>query len=313
MYGAPQLPSYSPLPLPRGGPGVPEWLNEPGLEPQYPLEEALLGVKIGELGAGVLGRMMRRASTKRLVKQVGRMEDLVTANAKLRAKRLIAQEPKWLDQSPRLRQALETVEDRLSMPYSNGAGGRFKGVYETKLDWDELVDEYLPMNSEIEVPYKPYAGDKRRAGMVARHETGHYYRNSPQEGLDWGRVHDIESAKKIARNEVEVGNDYPDRISDYFRRNDAVELRERAAQLKDFIAERKGIGYDVDFPVEKGDLDWAIDNYLKRRHRNYDNNMKEYLGSIVDRDQLLYNMNRYALGVVPPVAASRMNTYKDKK
>jgi len=309
----PELPSERDITIPKD-----PWLNEPGLESQYPIEEALLGGRLMQPVFGLLGKVVDRVGQRRFLNAAGKFEDLVKTNSRLRAKRMLAQESKWVDQSPDLRQALETATDRIDTPWSNRVGAYFDpSIIERKNIYGNWEPRYSPKTSRAEVPMKKvddrgraaarYAGEPRRAAAAARHETGHYYRNSPDEGLEWGRAHDMEMVKKIAKKRRGYDPSYPERLSDYFRGKSQIELRERAAQLKDFIAEKKGIGYDVDFPVTRQDLDWAIDNYLKRRYGNYDNNMKEYLGSIVDRDQLFYNMNRFALGVTPLVGMEANN------
>jgi hypothetical protein len=146
----------------------------------------------------------------------------------------------------------------------------------------------------------------------------------PEEAMNWRMVMDRQAVAKASRmRRMELDNiagrtsskadldEWAGGTQDYFFTQRADELRERAAQLKDFIAERQGRPYNVDFHITREALDDAIDGYLASG--KYDNSMTEFIHGIKDRDLLLHNMNRYALGVVPPLATSRLDTYRKRK
>lgn len=64
---------------------------------------------------------------------------------------------------------------------------------------------------------------------IAAHETGHYYTNSPEEGAEWLSHFDLSKLSGKIRKYFK-GND---RFDNY-----ANEIRERAAQLKDYISQK---------------------------------------------------------------------------
>lgn len=134
---------------------------------------------------------------------------------------------------------------------------------------------------------------------VAAHEVGHYYMNSADEGVEWLKSFDFSNhSQKIKRyftGEGKRGRDWH-----------GIEVRERAAQLKDYIAQKNGIPANKDFTVTKSQLDDAITNYTA--DTGLDNNMSQMLSSLKDKNSFLKNINKYALGVAPIAGASYLAT-----
>ena len=134
-----------------------------------------------------------------------------------------------------------------------------------------------------------YLNDANKA-RVAAHETGHYYANSFDEGQEWLSHFNF--------------NELPYKTRVYLRgkgnsTNYANEVRERAAQLKDYIAQKNGIPLNQDFTITESMLDDAIANYIK--DTGLDNTMSKMLGALTDKKGLLKTMNKYALGTIPAV------------
>ncbi len=126
---------------------------------------------------------------------------------------------------------------------------------------------------------------------VAAHEVGHYYRNTLEEGLEWDKYFDFTGMsfkeKKYLRGKGLTGNGSVK----------GDELRERAAQLKDFIAVKNNIPLDKDFVITPSQFDDALKNYVKET--GLDNNMENFIKAIKDKKGLLKEMNKKALGIAP--------------
>ena len=139
--------------------------------------------------------------------------------------------------------------------------------------------------------------------MIAAHETGHYYSNSLKEGEDWAKYFDF--------------SDTPGRTYNYFRgkpyRGNAYnELRERAAQLKDYIAYKNNIPLNKDFNITRAQLDDALENYVK--DTGLDNSMTPFIEALKKKGNIsgfLKEMNKRPLILVPAAAAVATTMQQD--
>jgi hypothetical protein len=245
-------------------------------------------------GLGSGGRTAEEISQRMSNANWANHADVEYAHVRARAKRLIAQKNKWVGQHPDLKELLETAVERhdpFYMPSELGGAGKYRGEILSDFNYPMgYTSKGKKIGYTLTAPTKFYA---KFPGFVARHEVGHYYTNLPREANDWMRVLD----KNVFENIVEKAKPGTSKgTSKYMFDRGGDEIRERAAQLKDFIAERKGIGYDVDFPITRRDVDDALAHYLETHP---DNNMTEFIGSVANRDLLTYNMNRYSLGAIP--------------
>jgi hypothetical protein len=122
---------------------------------------------------------------------------------------------------------------------------------------------------------------------IAAHETGHYYSNSLNEGESWKKYFDF--------------TDVPYRTSKYLKgksnyRNFGNELRERAAQLKDYIAQKNNIPLNKDFKITRSQLDDALENYIK--DTQLDNTMTPFITGLKKKGNIsgfLKEMNKRPL------------------
>ena len=147
----------------------------------------------------------------------------------------------------------------------------------TEVSKDAISKQGIPLN------------DANKA-RVAGHETGHYYSNSPEEGAEWASHFDF--SKLIHKTRTYLRG--KGRLYNY-----SNEIRERAAQLKDYIAQKNGIPLNQDFKITQVQLDDAIKNYVK--DTGLDNTMSKMLGALKNKKGFLKTMNKYALGTAPYV------------
>lgn len=315
---------------------------EPGLVPEYP-ELFFAGEKAGEaagrfawgLGKAGYKKYLAQNVEKYVMPAINRFQttrppwkkflrsispgwrrdhNIQMTAVKDRAARLLDRKDDWVDQRPELEGLLRNAAKNHDTYYTPRELGGKK---------DDIIGGFLERTDDIKaLPYRTTSAtrkaDYNTKRMVGMHETGHYYTPGRTEGLDWklpfDRAKVRESVMKSnaslpqARREA-IANS----VDNYFFGNHGGELRERAAQLYDFIGRKKGIHPSRSFIVTRADLDDAIDNYLSSGM--YDNNMREFLDGIVDREDLQYAMNRYPLAIIPPLAISndRMGAYKEKR
>jgi hypothetical protein len=210
-----------------------------------------------------------------------------------RAERLISQKnkPGWNEQlTPELEQRLSTAVERHN-PASDYPGEKLgsntMGRTATEVSKDANLSG-IPLNE----------ANKAR---IAAHETGHYYSNSSAEGAEWLKPFNLNKLESYKTKTYLRGKN---RSANY-----ANEIRERAAQLKDYIAQKNGIPLNQDFKITQVQLDDAIKNYVK--DTGLDNTMSKMLGALNDKKGLLKTMNKYALGTVP--AAIGAETLQQKK
>lgn len=210
-----------------------------------------------------------------------------------RAERLISQKnkPGWNEQlTPELEQRLSTAVERHN-PASDYPGEKLgsntMGRTATEVSKDANLSG-IPLNE----------ANKAR---IAAHETGHYYSNSSAEGAEWLKPFNLNKLESYKTKTYLRGKN---RSTNY-----ANEIRERAAQLKDYIAQKNGIPLNQDFKITQVQLDDAIKNYVK--DTGLDNTMSKMLGALNDKKGLLKTMNKYALGTVPVIIGAE--TLQQKK
>lgn len=199
-----------------------------------------------------------------------------------RAERLISQKnkPGWNEQlTPELEQRLSTAVERHN-PASDYAG--------EKLGANTMGRTATEVSKNANLKGVPLT--EANKARVAAHETGHYYANSFDEGQEWLSHFNFNELPYKTRVYLRGKGNYT---------NYGNEVRERAAQLKDYIAQKNGIPLDQDFIITQPMLDNAIKNYVK--NTGLDNTMSKMLGALTDKKGLLKTMNKYALGTIPAV------------
>jgi hypothetical protein len=225
-----------------------------------------------------------------------------------RAERMLAQEQKWKVNNP------SYVKDKFSNISDN---------------FEEIVAEEAmknPSNLGVNAGGKAYSfkdaplTEANRA-RVAAHETGHFYRNSGDEADEWNSFFDFSklphSTKKYLKGKPTAvyAGDIKSVSQGLSVQKTGVphgdEIRERAAQLKDYIAQKNGISLNKDFTITEAQLDDAIKNYVK--DTKLDNSMSAMLSSLKDKKGFLNAMNKYALGVVPAISAYNSIKQNDEK
>jgi len=215
-----------------------------------------------------------------------------------RAERLLSQKNKkgWNEQlTPNLEERLTTAVKRHN-PASDYPGEKLGantgGRTATEVSRHPINADKLDPNSRTYDPNAvPIYLNNANKARVAAHETGHYYANSLEEGTDWQKYFDF-SNLPYKKSKYLKGK------SNFY--NFSNEIRERAAQLKDYIAFKNKIPLNQDFQITKSQLDDALKNYVK--DTELDNTMTPFINSITDKKGLLKEMNKRALGIVPPAA-----------
>jgi len=146
---------------------------------------------------------------------------------------------------------------------------------------------------------------------TARHEAIHGMPMSAEEtkaaNSIFGFFNDMTGMKRLTDiGMADVPKGAHGVIENYFTLRGSTEIKARAMQLKDWIAERHGIPLNTDFKITGEMLDDGLSTYL---HSPYTakNNMHEFITGIKDKDALLDYMNRYALGVTPFVGMEANN------
>lgn len=179
---------------------------------------------------------------------------------------------------------------------------RFKNAGKTH-EQDLTAGEYNEKYMDIKNPenlginkydktfvYKDAPLTKANKARIAAHETGHFYKNTFEEGTAWNAPFDFSGLSTKSRNYLSGKG---------MRGRGTImgdEIRERAAQLKDYIAQKNNIPLNKDFTITTAQLDDAIKNYIK--DTGLDNDMSKLLSSLKDKKAFLNNMNKYALGTI---------------
>jgi len=199
-----------------------------------------------------------------------------------RAERLLSQKHKkgWNEQlTPELEEKLSTAVQR------HNPAGDYPG---TSLGTNRSGRTETLVSKDANIKGVPLTDAQK--SMIAAHETGHYYSNSLKEGMDWEKYFNF--------------SDLPYRTSKYLkgkRHNFGNEIRERAAQLKDFIAYKNKIPLNQDFKITRTQLDDALENYVKET--GLDNTMTPFIEALKKKGNIsgfLKEMNKRPLVLLPP-------------
>lgn len=216
-----------------------------------------------------------------------------------RAERMLSQKNKWVGQN----------NNELINKFNNASENHYDDL--TSFEWnskfnDAKSPESLGVNKFGKtVVYKDAPLSEANKARTAAHEAGHYYRNTFEEGKDWNSFFDFSLLNQKTRDYL-GGKGMRGRghiMGD--------EIRERAAQLKDYIAHKNKIPLNQDFTVTKSQLDDALKNYTK--DTKLDNDMTPFISSLKDKNGFLKAMNKYALTTIPAAVATGAATqeYKD--
>ncbi len=210
---------------------------------------------------------------------------------KYRAERMLNQKNKWVGQD----------NEKLSEKFENAVDN-----HNPASDYDPLK---LGRNTgnNTEVSKNAFISEKNKA-RVAAHETGHYYRNSANEANEWNSFFDLsklsrKSSSYLEGNPIRAKKPNTEGMGLELSKGEIIakghgdELRERAAQIKDFIAEKNNIPLNENFIISEKDFDYALKNYVKET--GLDNNMTEFITSIKDKKGLLKMINKSALSIAP--------------
>lgn len=216
--------------------------------------------------------------------------------AKARAERMLAQESKWrVNDNAYVKDKFENIDNNFEELYANELGKN---------------PSTLGVNTGgTAVIFKDNGLSSANQARIAAHETGHFYRNMADEANEWNSLFDFSKlnnrtarylrGKSSARPNVETEDEGFNVEGFDFKKGPphGDEIRERAAQLKDYIAQKNNIPLNKDFEITQSQLNDAIKNYVK--DTGLDNSMTPFLNSIKDKKGLLKMMNKSALGLVP--------------
>lgn len=198
-----------------------------------------------------------------------------------RAERLLSQKNKkgWNEQlTPDLEERLSTAVQR------HDVAGDYPG---TSLGTNRSGRTETLVSKDANIKGVPLTEPQK--SMIAAHETGHYYSNSLKEGTDWQKYFDF--------------SDLPYKTSKYLKgksnySNFSNEIRERAAQLKDYIAFKNRIPLNQDFKITRAQLDDALENYVK--NTGLDNTMTPFIQALKTKGNIsgfLKEMNKRPLSI----------------
>jgi len=264
-----------------------------GMNNILPLVNPLGGKGLSTVTSGaskVLPAITKYFTTKNPLKNVNFSKYLTQEEAvAARGKRMIEQESKWVGQN----------------------NSRLKNQFENAVKNHNPASDYpaqkLGVNTgtSTEISKLANLSDANKA-RIAAHEVGHYYRNRPTEATEWNSLFDFSNLEKNKIRSYLRGKSTSiepvDNVSVQgfnLERPKGVphgdEIRERAAQLKDYIAQKNNIPLSKNFTVKENQLDDAINNYVK--DTGLDNNMTQMLSSLKDKKGFLNAMNKYALGL----------------
>jgi len=211
-----------------------------------------------------------------------------------RAERMLSQESKWnVNSNSYTKDKFTNINDNFEEVFANEIG-KSPQVLGTNAMGKAFV-------------FKDNGLSPANQSRVAAHETGHFYRNMADEANEWNSFFDFSKlkhrtnaylrGKPTASGSSVVESDVKGLNLQKQGVPHGDEIRERAAQLKDYIAQKNGIPLNKDFTVTQAQLDDAIENYVK--DTNLDNSMSPMLNSLKDKKGFLKAMNKYALGAVP--------------
>lgn len=293
---------------------IPSKMVQSSYKDDYSFADALKGKKnnagivedivtdpLNLIGVGLAGKLSKadkvidatKAGSKVLNKE-GKLNKLTELElltekeiAQKRANRLLAQKNKWVGQDDKL------LEEQLKNAGRNHENNLTAQEFNIKYN-SSISPSNIGINKEGKTfIFKDAPLTELNKKRVAAHEVGHYYRNTLEEGLEWDKYFDFTETsfkeKKYLRGKGLTGNGGVK----------GDELRERAAQLKDFIAVKNNIPLDKDFVITPSQFNDALKNYVKET--GLDNNMETFIKAIKNKKGLLKEMNKKALGIAPAV------------
>ena len=257
------------------------------------------------LGAGSAkaASKVSKAAAKSKIAPILSQEEAVRA----RAQRMLEQEGKWRGQdNATLRNKFETAVERHN-PASDYPGERIGAN----------------TGEATQISRHANLSDANKARMAA-HEVGHYYHNAVEEANAWNKYFDWSvldnlGIEKIHRTRQYLTGSKPSLMSHYPGQTSPSgvlnqwkpkgvpsgdELRERAAQLKDYIAYKNNIPLNKDFKITRSQLDDAVKSYVKET--GLDNNMTPFLEALKKKGNIsgfLKEMNKRPLVIAPAVLA----------
>ena len=259
-----------------------------------PIVGMLMSTVTGAASAKLAGKMARGISksinASPSIKEVANFKPSLISQSdavKARAERMLSQQNKWREQN--------NIE--LQNQFENAANNHVSDM--TAQDFNIAYNKNAsPANLGMQLDgktfvYKDAPLTEANKARVAAHETGHFYRNAQDEADEWANLFDFSGlnhrTKTYLRGKGLTGRG----------KIKADEIRERAAQLKDYIAQKNNIPLNEDFIITQAQLDDAIKNYVK--DTGLDNQMTPFLNSIKDKEGLLKMMNKSALTVPPAI------------
>jgi hypothetical protein len=318
---------------------IPSKMVQSAYKDDYSFKDALKGKKnnagivedivtdpLNLVGVGLMGKLSKADkvidAAKVGSKVLGKTDDIVNPIAssvddvgkgltqqqavQYRAERMLSQENKWVGQN--------NTELR----------DKFKNAPQNHNPASDYPAEKLGTNkgTTTEVSKDALLSEPNKA-RIAAHETGHYYRNRATEANEWNSFFDFSKLEKHKTRTylrgkptaVEPGyvNSLPE-IQGFKVGKDGVphgdEIRERAAQLKDYIAQKNNIPLNKDFKITESQLNDAIKNYVK--DTGLDNNMTQMLSSLKDKKGFLKAMNKYALSITGIGAGTVLQNEQNK-
>ena len=224
--------------------------------------------------------------------------------ARLRAERMLSQQDKWVGQDVNTVNKFETAVQRHNPSdptISKGSLGKNRGGS-------------TGISSEADL------NDANKA-RITSHEVGHYYRNAEEEANSWNRLFDFSKEKSRTARYLRGksgARPNPGQVTESTstfkmdkRSPHGDELRERAAQLKDYIAFKNNIHLNKDFTITPAQLNDALKAYVS--DTKLDNNMTSFIRGLKDKKGLLNQMNTRPLSIAPIVGSSiLLNSQKEK-
>lgn len=250
------------------------------------------------VGVGLVGKATKSLRAEKFIDNI--IVAPLTA-ARNRAERMLSQKTKWSSfnkETSRTEDIYKNIDDHFSVVPAREISKNPRTLG-TRRD----SQAYLFDDAPIPIEQQKY---------IASHETGHFYSNTPDESKKWLNLFDHTKwngtyLKGKTMYDTDVINSGLDVINNTRKFSlgkgtatspgHANEIRERAAQLKDFIAYKNKIPLNKDFKVTSSQLDDAIKNFSKQT--GLDNSMTEMLSALKDRKGFLKQMNLQPLGVVP--------------
>jgi hypothetical protein len=211
-----------------------------------------------------------------------------------RSERMLAQESKWnVNSNSYTKDKFTNVKDNFEEVFANEVDGNVKSLGVNKLGKAFV--------------FKDNGLTSANQARIAAHEVGHFYRNLADEADEWNSFFDFSKLKSKTNNYLRgkptavkksISNSKIDGINLKDRGvPHGDEIRERAAQLKDYIAQKNNIPLNKDFKISSDHLDDAIKNYVK--DTGLDNSMSPMLNSLIDKKGFLKQMNKTALSTLP--------------